>query len=165
MDRPRRKDCNWYAVHAVLYFDVPSQRRSSIKVWENIYLVRAGSFEEARNRGMALAKSAEGDSDESTTLDGAKARLRVMGIRKVIECLGDATHCRPARVTVPHDGMEVSYSEYIVADGKALDALVLNRDVRLTYEGVPPSSLSSIPPRKRRATKKRPRSNARKVTS
>src|SRR5436305_8483556 len=98
------KGSRWYAAHAILYFRT-HQKQREFEVWENIYLVRARSPEEARRGAAHFARVASGNDGGDLRVNGKPATLILGGIRKVVECLGDSTTFKPAAVKVVHDGM------------------------------------------------------------
>jgi len=95
-------------------------------VWENVLLVEAESDGLAEQRAAARARLDEGDSNGSFRWDGRPAEWVFAGLRKVLS----VSH--QAAVSLGH-GDEVTYSEFHVADEKALRDLVAGREVSLKY--------------------------------
>jgi hypothetical protein len=125
----------WYAVSAVLYFklrEVPEQEE--FFVWENVYLVNAASFDEARGRGEAIGRAAGNEKDDSLRWNGRPADLTFAGIRKVISCAPNVETTESLPAETIHEGVEATYSCFTVHGKAALDELVSGAPVTLVYE-------------------------------
>ena len=75
-----------YAAHAVLVIEFKEGDQDEYPVWENVYLISAGTPEQAFERAQERAKEDEGDSHGTFTWDGRPATFRFVGIRKLLEC-------------------------------------------------------------------------------
>jgi len=116
----------WYAVSAVVVFRLKEGPQNIWPIWENVYLVSAGSPEEAESKAVVLAKQTEGDDDGSLTYRGRAATREFCGIRKVI------TVKNPTGPNDdPADGAEITFSEMELASERDLDAFVEGNPVSL----------------------------------
>lgn len=79
----------WYAAHAVLLVVFRDGNQDRFPVWENIYLVNAGSIEEGFSAAKFIALQAMGDDDPTFTWSGRPARWEFKGIRMLIRCDSD----------------------------------------------------------------------------
>jgi len=122
----------WYAAHAVMYFKTGKNQRIFL-LFENVYLVKARSPTEVRRIATRLARAGV-SRDGSDRVNGKPATCEFGGIRKIIECMGDATTFRPAEVRVVHQGMEATYSIYTVRGRKALRAFARGDAVDVAYQ-------------------------------
>jgi hypothetical protein len=98
----------WYCVHAIHYFEYTIPVQSDYLVWEHLYLIKAESREEARDKGEFRARQDESAPGEMSKVNNRSARLRFITIRKVVDCEDldlDSNY--------PTDGTELSYSEFI----------------------------------------------------
>jgi hypothetical protein len=55
------------------------------------------------------------------------------GLRKIVECLGDPTTFQRNDVIRMHDGVEATYSCFVVRGKKDLDRLIDGKQVKLLY--------------------------------
>jgi len=119
----------WYAAHAILYFQLTDGPQDRFQVYENVFLVRAESHDEARDKAEQFARRAEGD-DSGSLREGDRPARRVFGsIRKVVSVSHEGPEGQIG------DGDEVTYSEFVLADRAALDKLIKAEDVELLYIG------------------------------
>jgi hypothetical protein len=133
MAKPPAK--RWYAATAILSFRIKAeQRQKEFVVWENVYLIKAASAEGARLRAAKYARAASGDDDGDLSLNGKPAILQFEGIRKIVECLGDPTTNKPMAVARMHDGVEATYSVFVIRGRAALTRLVCGKGVDITYD-------------------------------
>ena len=117
---------SWYTGNAIFYFRLKSGIQTEFPVWENIYLVQADSFEQARRKIATRASEAAGDSAASLIYENQPAELVFMGIRKITSCENET--CRP------EDGNEVSYNEFVLGDLDSVRRLSEGFPTDLTYE-------------------------------
>jgi hypothetical protein len=120
----------WYAVHALHYFEYKEGEQSDYLVWEHVYLIRAESFDKARERGELRAKQDETDSAGSLTVNDRLARLRFAAIRKVVECQD-----LDLRSGQPTDGTELSYSEFKASNSAEFAKLTTGESAAVLYLG------------------------------
>ena len=119
---------NWYTVNAILYFRFKDGVQEVYTVWENIYLIEASSFAEARVKGTAAAKETEGDSSGSLTSDDRPCEMVFLGIRKITTCVDEDLR--------PDDGTELTYNEFQLTDWESLQRLSRGLPTALTYEAI-----------------------------
>jgi hypothetical protein len=119
----------WYAAHAIMYFQLTDGPQDQFKVYENVFLIRADSPDEAQNKARALACREEVDNDLSLRVGDRPARLVFGSIRKVVAVAHEGPDGQLG------DGDEVTYSEFVVADREALDRLIGAEDVEILYLG------------------------------
>jgi Domain of unknown function (DUF4288) len=118
-----------FCAHAIFLFEVFGGQ-DLILVHENVYLVAADGFDEAKKKANEIAKGNEDLSEDGhLEVDGRKARYIFAGIRKVIE-----VEPHPG----PEDGgdlvgLEVTYSEFEVASREDAYALARGESVKVTY--------------------------------
>jgi hypothetical protein len=99
-------------------------------VWEHIYLIRAESPDHARDRGVLRAEQDETDSQGTLIVNDRPARLRFLGIRKVVECQD-----LDPQSGLPVDGTELSYSEFQVPNSMELTKLMTGESATVVYLG------------------------------
>jgi hypothetical protein len=92
----------WYAAHVVIAHCLKKRQQGRILVWENIVLIRARSIREAPAKAEKFGRENEGDDDGSLRVGGRPAERRLVGVRKLVECLPPDER--------PRDGTEVSYN-------------------------------------------------------
>lgn len=125
----------WYAASAVMYFRLKrSVQQTEFVAWENVYLVKASSVGEARQKARRYAKAASGDDGGDLTVDGKPATLVFGGLRKVVECIGDPTTFQRNDVIRLHDGVEATYSSFVVRSRKELDRLIRGKPAMVLYK-------------------------------
>lgn len=121
----------WYAAHAIVYFEYTDDGpQDGFELYENIYLIQAETSEAGYAKAGEVAKRVEGDDSGSLRAGGRPIKRVFGGIRKLVTVLG--AHEVGAR---PDDGDEITYSELHVADRDALQKLIDDKDVDLTYFG------------------------------
>src|SRR4051794_24394185 len=114
----------WFAAHVLMYVQFKKEVQSVIPCWENIYLIKASSEEEAFAKAEKLGLSKEGDEGGSFTWDGKEATWVFGGVRKLTCCENPDE--------APTDGTEVTYLEYLVPSRKTIDALMNSKDAKVT---------------------------------
>ena len=60
----------WYCVHALHFFELKQEPQSEFTLWEHMYLIKAGSADEARDKGARRAKQDETESFHDALLGG-----------------------------------------------------------------------------------------------
>jgi hypothetical protein len=123
----------WYAAHLIQYFKHRKGKQKSYCVWENIVLVRAANFEEARAKAEQIGKQEEAYDDKSLTIGGHPAKLVFAGVRKVVECVDPESR--------PGEGTEVSYTEMELPSETAIRKLVGGEPVSVLMEDLTPEDL------------------------
>ncbi len=132
----------WFAAHAIMYVRFRDGVQTPTPVWENVLLIEGPedgdlAFEEAEKR----AREDEGDSEGSFRWDGRPAEWVFAGIRKLI------TVSHRGRVDEPRHGDEITYSEFVLPDLAAVEALAAGKTVGLEYSetGYPESREDDAP--------------------
>ncbi|MFN0064078.1 MAG: hypothetical protein ACKVPX_16340 [Myxococcaceae bacterium] len=130
MSKPGQK---WYAASIIIYFEFYARRRRPIPVWENVLLLRARTFSEARLKAARMGRLEEGPAEEALILFGEPARRVFGGIRKVLLCAPAVKG--PRRVSPGiEDGGEATFSTFSLENPRALKALIAGKPVSLRYE-------------------------------
>jgi hypothetical protein len=120
----------WFAAHVIMYFKFKDGQQDSYPVWENVFLVEAPNAEEGHQKAERLGQADEGDSGGSLTCGGRPCTLTYAGIRKLVTVQGGVDN--PG--DLPADGAEVTYSQLVLKDAKALAWLVGGKPVTVRYE-------------------------------
>ncbi len=123
----------WYAAHVVLYYEFRDGPQVEYPVMENIYLIHAGTDDEAFAKAEKRGRS-DCTEDESLSVKGRPARLVFGGVRKLISCIADPETLAPSPVETIEDGAEATYSFLVVSSRQNLDALIKGDPVNVLYE-------------------------------
>jgi hypothetical protein len=130
---------SWYVANAILYFRFEDGNQDVIPVWENLYLIEAGSPDEALSKATVRAREDEGDDSASLTYNGRKCSRVCVGIRKVTSCVNEDER--------PEDGTEVTYNEFQLDSLESLHRLARGEPTMLEYEAAePPRATLDSPP-------------------
>ena len=129
MRRPRR---SWYAASVIMYVRLKSGRQRTFPVDENVFLVSARSFEDARERAEELGRAAEGQ--EGLRWNGRPAEMVFGGVRKVVSCAADPAVPGESEVIKLYDGVEATYSSFLVKGRSELEALIQGKPAAVLYE-------------------------------
>lgn len=114
-----------FAVHTLVAVRVEGREANdTIPVYENVLLIQATDGDDAERRATDIASL---EDEEELRWDGKPARLRFVGIRKVIECQPFGTAKRIG------DGAELTYSVLSVASDADLKKLAAGDPVIVTY--------------------------------
>lgn len=138
----------WYVAHAILYFRLKSGKQTRYRIHENLHLVRASSFEDARAKGERVAAQAAGDDMGTLTYDGEPVEYVFAGIRKIVLCENPTE--------LPEDGDELTYNELEVDSWESLQSLAAGRPTPLVYEAVDQSDPAGDAANNNAATEGRP---------
>lgn len=115
----------WFAAHVILYVQYKEHRQKSYPFWENVYLIRAESTDEAFAKAEKLGRMYEGDSEGSFRWEGKPARWVFAGVRKLTTCEDPEER--------PGDGSEITYTQMRVRTREALDKLLRGDRVGVQY--------------------------------
>jgi hypothetical protein len=108
----------WYAAHVIMYFKRKQSSQRIYLVWENVFLIKAKTHEQAFKKSIAIGRSEEDTSDDLRWND-KPAALLFGGVRKLVECQdGQKPGSRPV------DGTELTYSQLIVKGKESLEKLI-----------------------------------------
>jgi hypothetical protein len=113
-----------------MYFRFKDGRQDSYPVWENVFLVEAATAEEGHRKAERLGRAEEGDSGGSLACGGRPCTLTYAGVRKLVTVQGGVDN--PG--DLPADGAEVTYSQLVLKDAKALAWFVGGKPVTVRYE-------------------------------
>lgn len=123
----------WYAVSVISYLVFKSRTPSGFYVMEDVVLVRARSFKEAKRKALAQESPSNGFSPDAQIRFGRDAQRVVAGVRKIVTCAPAVAG--PKRISNGlEDGAEATWSNFKVKNRAELNALVRGESVRLTYE-------------------------------
>lgn len=116
----------WYCAHAIMYLRRLEGEQREYVVWENMYLIEAGTDDEALRKAEARAREVEGGPERGLQLgDGTPAEWVFAGIRKLIACQDEDRR--------PNDGTELTYSEYKLPSMEDVRLLARGAAVGLEY--------------------------------
>jgi hypothetical protein len=118
----------------LLYLKEKRARQSTFLVWENVYLVRARDISEAAKKGEAFGR-ADCAPDETLTVDGRPATLVFGGVRRIVWCAESPHRGRTSTVSVLRDGVEATFSTFVVRGRRDLSSLLAGRPALVRYEG------------------------------
>jgi hypothetical protein len=114
-----------YCAHIVMTVIYKNKKQTNYPTWENIYIISAGSDEEAWRKATQIAHRQEGDSEGSFKWDGSVAKWQFEAIRKLVKC------DTPSKQGEFLDGAEITYNEYIFEDKFTLLAFCKGEQIRL----------------------------------
>jgi hypothetical protein len=123
----------WYAASVVMYFQLEDEPQAEFYLWENVYLIDAVDAAQARQKAEALGRLEEGDDDGSLRWNGKPARQVFGGIRKLLTC-SPSLLSRTANNEKLEDGMEATYSAFMVSSREDLDTFIRGEPVKVIYE-------------------------------
>jgi hypothetical protein len=124
---------SWYAAHVVLYFELREEPQEEYSIMENVYLIQAGTDDEAFARAEKRGRS-ECVEDESLRVKDKPARLVFGGVRKLIACAANPEKPGSSTVEALEDGVEATYSFLVVSNRQELEAFITGEPVRVLYE-------------------------------
>ena len=112
----------WYCAHAVMLVEYDDHFQDNFPIWENVYLIEAGSREEVTALAEECARSVHG---QAMTCDGRPAKLRLLGIRRVVDCFESGTTVQSG-TEITHISMEVQASDDLkrFMDGEEVTVLL-----------------------------------------
>ena len=128
----RSRKSIWFAVSAVQALERREVPRYF--VYENVYLVRATTAKNARRRGEAFARAEVEGEAGIVNWDGRPGKLSFVGIRKVVECAADPSRSGPSDVTRVYDGVEATYSCFLLRTKRELSRFISGKPVAVVYE-------------------------------
>lgn len=117
---------HWYVAHCVMLMRFRDGPQDAFTGYENMFLLRANSFEDANLAAEARARQDESWGDPSLESSGRPAVLVFAGVRKVVAVEGD-----PAEIT---SGVEVSYNDVAFDDETAFQKFVNGDEVNVTIQ-------------------------------
>ncbi|MBZ4419651.1 DUF4288 domain-containing protein [Myxococcus sp. RHSTA-1-4] len=129
MGRPEKV---WFAASVIMYFRLKSGRQRTFPIQENVFLIFARDFDEARIRAEELGRAEE--SQEGTRWNGKPVEVVFGGVRKVVSCAADPAVPGSSDVTKLYDGVEATYSSFLVKSRAELDALIQGKPATVVYE-------------------------------
>lgn len=123
----------WYAASVVMYFQLKNEPQDEFYIWENVYLIEAPNGAEARRKAEDLGRLEEGDDDGSLRWNGKPARQVFGGIRKLLTC-SPSLLSRTGDNEKLEDGMEATYSAFMVSSREDLETFIRGEPVKVIYE-------------------------------
>ncbi|HYO57780.1 DUF4288 domain-containing protein [Archangium sp.] len=123
----------WYAASVVMYFQLKDEPQDEFYIWENVFLLDAPNAAEARRKAEYFGKLEEGDDDGSLTWNGRPAKQVYGGIRKLLTCAPSVVSGSPDNEKL-EDGMEATFSAFMVSSREKLEAFIRGEPVEVTYE-------------------------------
>ena len=121
---------SWFAAHCVSYVKfLDGEPQDRYQLEENIVLVQAEGFDEAKKLGIEIGKSCYAHGE--LTADGRPAKYEFIGVRKVIEVSAIATLPAPSPEWRPGSGAELSYSTYATRDEASMRAFARGESAEL----------------------------------
>jgi hypothetical protein len=117
---------NWYAAHLILFFRLKQGKQRSVRVWENVVLVRAETEAEAFAKAERRGREEQAADDGTIRLGSHPAELVFAGVRKVVLCEDETKR--------PSDGSEVTYTEMVLPSEKAVYQLAAGDSVAVTID-------------------------------
>ena len=97
----------WYAAHVIMRYRYADTSTDSLVGYENVFLVKADSPAAAIERARELGSDDE-IRTEGSSLNGRRAHLIMIGVKKVVECL-----LTPGSPELLSDGDEITYNELV----------------------------------------------------
>src|SRR5262249_39382446 len=129
----------WYSASAIMYCRFKDGGQSPTPVWENVLLIEAPDEDTAWDLAERRARQDEGDASGSMTWDGRPAEWKLAGVRKLLSVAHDPLK---ETETLGH-GDEVTFTEFILADMAAVQAMASGKAVTVEYSGErPPMTLA-----------------------
>lgn len=122
---------SWYACSVILVVKAKTGRQRIYPIEENVYLVRAKSFSEAKKKAEALGRQ---QADQDLLWNGREARLEYGGVRKAVQCSARIDLPGDSTVRRLHEGVEATYSNLVVKSRSALEKLISGEAVPVVYE-------------------------------
>lgn len=117
---------NWYAAHVIMYVEFKDGNQDHYPIWENIYLVKAGTDDAAFTKAESIGREHEGDSEGTFRWENRAARWRFAGVRKLTTCENSDNQ--------PADGTEVTYLQYKISSRSDLDHLLKSEEMRIVLD-------------------------------
>lgn len=118
----------WYAAHLIQYFRYQDGTQDIFPIYENMVLIEADSSEQAFEKANEIGHQAYNHNDPTLTVDGVLAKTIYGGIRKIIECQSALNGSND-----PTNGLELTYSKFIVTTEDALAKFINGDNVDTIY--------------------------------
>lgn len=114
-----------YALHVAFTIRLKEGEQTEFPVWENVYIAQCANSDDAWAKAEEIGRQTDELVDESLTLNGQKATMSFLCVRRAITCdfgLNEVT------------GMEATYLKLSISANE-LEAYKKGDDCNLTYEG------------------------------
>lgn len=122
----------WFCAHVIIWQQYKDGIQDDYGIWENIYLVKADTAEEAWQK--AECKGIEiTEHDDGLEINGRPARWVYGGVRKLITAI-DSSFFECKIHEVMENIIELTWNEYTVPDKQSLDKLIAGDSVNVNYE-------------------------------
>jgi hypothetical protein len=123
---------SYYIAHVIIWVRYKDGNQNEYPVWENIYIIKADSDEEAREKAEREGR-AYPSSDDDLTVDGRPAEWIYGGVRKVIHSIsGNSINVEIDLML--EDVAELTWNEFTVPDKESLDKLISGEPVNIRYD-------------------------------
>jgi hypothetical protein len=123
----------WYAASVILYTELKDEPQQEYPIWENVYLFRTQTPDEALVLAEQRAKLDCEASEEGFAFNDKPARLVYGGIRKLITCEPGPSRPGPSEAETLENGVEATYSSMVVSSREDLEALIRGEPVKVLY--------------------------------
>ncbi len=110
-----------------MYIKFKDGNQDSYPIWENVLLIEADTPEEAQEKAIKVAKSDEGDSENSLKWADRPATWVFAGLRKLL------TVAHPDADETKFDGAEITFSEFEIEDKESFQRYIDGKDVTIKY--------------------------------
>jgi hypothetical protein len=122
----------YYIAHIIIWVRYKDENQNEYPVWENIYLIRADTEEEAWDKAEREGRGYPSSKDD-LTVDGRPAEWVYGGVRKVIHSIsGDSMN---VQIDFMHEDVaELTWNEFTVPDRESLDKLISGDSVNVSYD-------------------------------
>jgi Domain of unknown function (DUF4288) len=122
----------YYIAHVIIWVKYKDGNQTEYPVWENIYLIKADTEEEAWEKAEQEGKGYPSPEDD-LTVDGRSAEWVYGGVRKVIHSVsGDFINIQ---IDLAHEDIaELTWNEFTVPDEESLEKLIAGGPVNLSYD-------------------------------
>lgn len=123
---------NLFCAHVVIWMKYKDGVQNEYPIWENVYLVKANTEDEAWEKAEKKGRE-ECEDDDGLEVDGRPARWTYGGVRKLISVI-DISFFECKIHESMEDIIELTWSEFTVLDKISLDKLIAGESVIINYD-------------------------------
>jgi Domain of unknown function (DUF4288) len=127
-----RRTENLFCAHVIIWMKYKDENQNDYPIWENVYLVKAESEDEAWEKAERRGKE-ECENDDGLEVDGRPARWIYGGVRKLISVI-EASFLECNIHENCEDIIELTWNEFTVPDKESLDKLISGDSVNVNYD-------------------------------
>lgn len=122
----------YYIAHVIIWVRYKDGNQDDYPVWENVYLIKADTNEEAWEKAEKEGRSYPSSNDD-LTFDDRPAEWIYGGVRKVIHSIsGDSIN---VQIDLMHEDVaELTWNEFTLPDKESLDKLIAGKPVSIRYD-------------------------------